>query len=69
MYRDALDQTPRDIIEALRFYAIGFFPDAGCAPFMQDFEKINAQMGRKPGKKARAVCEKILSNLPKEEID
>ena len=42
VYRDALDQTPRDIIEALRFcadpetyFAIGFFPDAGCGQQQQ----------------------------------
>lgn len=52
--------SPYDaIIKALEFYAdpetyfaIGFFPDPPCGPFMEDFSKTE-ELGNKPGKMAR----------------
>ena len=63
-YREAMKKRTLNekdcvkLLKALQFYAdpktyfaIGFFPDKPCGPFLKDFDKTH--LGMKPGKLAR----------------
>jgi hypothetical protein len=62
-----VDAEPKGLREALEFYAdpdtyfaVGIFPDPPCGNFMDDFS--DTELGRKPGKRARAVLAALLSD-------
>ena len=61
---ERLERALVDAAEALDFYAdpetyfaIGFFPDRPCGPFIDDFD--DTELGRKPGVRARRALEAL----------
>ena len=47
------------------YFAIGFFPDPPCGPFIDDFSETD--MGTKPGKRAREIMRKLQKHIEEQE--